>query len=579
MPTLAAHEDENVEERSIAKVHVGSIDIPTSNREPSELDKSFLRAGALTPPYDPQSLCLTYERSSILRPCIDAYEVNIERAGFRFEATLKLEVAGIQEVVRRMMVQESLGDAGTPTIPSDEEVNARLIEIRHASELELNQLKSFFRNCAWAGFSELRARTRQDMEITGNGYWEILRNDAGDPAYFEHLDAVTIRLMPLDRELVAVELPLWVTECTFVKAIAKRRFRRFVQIVNGVEKVYFKELGDPRVISAQTNKVYASDEVMLAAEPKAVAATEILHFPIYCAGSAPYGVPRWVGASPAIRGARGSEDVNARHFEDKGIPNGILSVTGGEFGDEAVEKIQRFFMENVNGVENYNKVLIISVPSPASPMGGTVARPELKFDALAGALQKDGIFQDYEKNAAAKVGAQYRVPGIFLGDSDDLNRATADTAVEMTNAQVFGPERQRFDEIMNARIFPELGIRYWRFASGPVAKQKPLELTKMVCDLVERGVITLNEARRFASEALGHEFKELTEDWANKPLPLLLKGENAGAAVKSLVDLRASMAAQEAAAFDASSLAARQAAALEEIDIDDPEPEAAPSLQ
>jgi PBSX family phage portal protein len=560
-----------VEDRPVSKAYIVSLDVPNSNKEISDLEIAFSQAGALTPPYDPKGLCLTFERSSILRPNVDAYEVNIERAGFRFDAAVKLEVADVVDVVRRMMVQEALAD-GQPVIPTDEEVAARIIEIRHASELELNQLKSFFRNCAWAGFSELRARMRQDLEITGNAYWEVIRDAQGDPYLFEHLESCSMRLMAIDRDRVEVDVPRWVSECAFIMATAQRRFRRFVQIVNGVEKVFFKELGDPRVISSRTNAVYESEAALAAKEPNAPPATEVLHFATYCAGTAPYGVPRWIGAAPAIRGARGSEDVNARHFADKGIPNGILSVSGGDFGAEGVDKIQQFFRESVRGVENYHKVLILEVAAPQQQLGGTAARPEVKFDPLAGALQKDGIFQEYEKNSERKVGEQYRLPGLFRGDSAELNRATADTAVEMTNTQVFGPERQRFDEIMNTRILPLLGIRYWRFVSGPVAKSDPVELVDMVVKLVEKGVLTINEARRFASEALGHEFRELTADWANKPLPLLIKGDSAGEAVKSLVELRTSMAAE----VEAQTLAARRAEAVEEVEL---EPEPAPSLQ
>lgn len=558
-------------EEQVAKSYLITIEVPTPNKEPSELDKAWQQAGALIPPYDPRGLCLTYERSSILRPNIDAYEVNVERSGHRFSATAELDGPDVMKVVRRLMAHEAMAH-GEVVIPDDDHVRARIIEMRHSGELELDQLKAFFRNCTNIGFSELRARTRQDMEVIGNGFWEVLRDDLGEVAFFEHVEAITMRLMPLDREHVEVEVPYWLNECTFVKAKTRRRFRRFVQLIMGVEKVYFKELGDPRVISSKSNKVYTSTEHLERVERGVAPATEVLHFAIYNPGNVAYGIPRWIGAAPAISGARASEQVNADYFDHKGIPNGILSVAGGDFGPEGVDRIRQFFRENAQGRENFHKVLVLEVPTKDNPMGQSNPTPVVKFDALAGALQKDGLFQDYEQNAERKVGSQFRVPNIFRGDSADYNRATADTAVEMTNTQVFGPERQRFDDIMNTRILPLLGIRFWKFVSGPVAKQDPVELTDMTCKFVEGGVLTINEGREFASEALGKDFPPIDEDWARGALPLLLKQGGAGDAVKELVTMRAQLEQHAQSSFTTQTDQARLAAARNETELDEPLP-------
>jgi PBSX family phage portal protein len=561
------------ERERVAKAYLVEIEMPAPNKEPSEWDRAFELAGALTPQYDPRDLCRTFERSSLLRPNVDAYEVNIERSGHRFEPTLKLDGADALTTVRKLLIEEARAEDRVDTDLTDADVNARLILMKNAAELELAQLKTFFRNCASLGFAELRSRRRIDLEATGNAYWEVLRDDEGEIIAFEHVETTTMRLMPLDRELIDVEIPYSTSECSWSKAKTKRRFRRYVQLVFNVEKVYFKELGDPRIISSRTNKVFKSIEALNKAEPNAPPATEILHWQIYSPGVVPYGQPRWIGSAPAVSGARGSEQVNANYWKNKGVPNGILSVAGGEFGPDAVDRIKEFFREQVAGIENFHNVLVLEVPSQESALGTQPPTPTIKFDPLAGVLQKDGIFQDYEKNCERKVGEQFRLPGLFRGDSAELNRATAETAVDMTNAQVFAPERQRFDDVMNDRILPLLGIRFWKFVSGPVAKQEPKELAEITCNFVEKGVLTINEGRAFASEVLGKEFREIDEDWAKKPLPLLIKDAGgAGQAVKDLVSMRAALDDHAAAGFEQSSTDARRAIANDEVDLDEPPP-------
>lgn len=550
----------------MSKASIVTIRQPRSNKKPDEIEAAFRSAGALEPPYDPKKLCATYMASSILRPNVDAYEVNIDRAGYRLEPTIKLE--GPQEdvfkAVRMVLVQEAVAE-GRTVIPDQVEVSARITEMRQVAELERAQIEAFLANCApGLGLSELRARTRQDLEATGNAYWEVIRGD--EQLVFEHLRSVEMRIMPLDRDMQEVKVPYRVTPCTVAMVATERRFRRYVQIIQGIETVYFKELGDPRVMSSATGRFYESDDAMAKAEPKVRPATEVLHFPIYSPYTSPYGVPRWIGAAPAVRGAGASEAVNASYFDEKGIPNGILSVSAGDFGDGGVDRIRQFFNEAAKGQENFHKVLVLEIPAQVSDgLGGVAPPPKVQFDPLAGALHKDGQFQEYEKNAERKVGTQFRVPPIFRGDSNDYNRATSETAADVTNEQVFGPARQAFDEIFNARILPILGIRYWRFVSGQATKMDPEVLSRIAEMGVKAGILTPNEGRKLYSEALGREYQD--EDWGKAPRP---SAGGAGDQVKELVAARAELERHAYEGFAAASDHARLDEATDEVDLGQP---------
>lgn len=54
-------------------------------------------------------------------------------------------------------------------------------------------------------FEAENADARQDLETTGNAYWEVLRDGRGESARLIYLPSHTVRLMPLDAEPVEVE--------------------------------------------------------------------------------------------------------------------------------------------------------------------------------------------------------------------------------------------------------------------------------------------------------------------------------------------------------------------------------------
>src|SRR5262249_40246413 len=175
---------------------------------------------------------------------------------------------------------------------------------------------------------EQRPRTRHDLESTGNAYWEIRRNQLSEVHRIGHIPSATMRLMPIDQN--HTDAPVWrrISSIAYHEETEPRRFRRFVQLVLGQERVYFKEFGDPSVLSASTGRYYATSEELQRVEPAAKEATEIYHWKIYSPRSA-YGIPRWIGAWLAVLGSRASEEVNFIYFDKKGVPPLAICVSGG----------------------------------------------------------------------------------------------------------------------------------------------------------------------------------------------------------------------------------------------------------
>ena len=77
---------------------------------------------------------------------------------------------------------------------------------------------------------DLRRRTRQDLEVTGNAFWEVLRDGRGEVARLVYAPSYSVRLLPLDREAVEVPDRVRISPVAFDAVTTRRRLRRYVQV-------------------------------------------------------------------------------------------------------------------------------------------------------------------------------------------------------------------------------------------------------------------------------------------------------------------------------------------------------------
>lgn len=507
---------------------VGSrIDDPGSRGGADEDASVFSNAGALEPPYDPELLCRIVEHSNSLRQNVDAYATNIDGFGYRFEPALDLDSEDAQQHVAdaMMLEREAASNSGTlssgvSVVPTAEDAAARLTEMRRLARVEKARLETFFGFCCFDhSFVDLRRRARQDLEVTGNAYWEVLRDGKGEIARLVHVPSYTVRLMPIDREPTEVSERVQVSPVSFERLTTRRRLRRYIQI-QGTEIVYFKSFGDPRTISRSTGQVFADVAALRTAKPDDAPATELLHFAIHSPRS-PYGVPRWVGTLLCVLGSRQMEEVNYLYFNNKSVPPLALLVSGGRISDASVPRIERFIEENLKGKANFHKILILEADGAGTGDGG---RAKIELHPLTEAQQKDALFAQYDERNIDKVGSSFRLPRLLRGETKDFNRATAESALRFAEDQVFQPERDEFDFLMNRRLLADLGIRFWRFRTQTTMPRDPERLADMVERLVRVGVLTPEEGRTLAGDVFNREFRKLGDDWTKRPITLTLAG-------------------------------------------------------
>ena len=167
--------------------------------------------------------------------------------------------------------------------------------------------------------------------------------------------------------------------------------------------MFFKELGDPRLISTESGNPWEKRRGDAHAEPRARAATEILYFKIHSPRSA-YGVPRWIGNLLGVIGSRQAEEVNFNYFENKSVPPLAILVSGGRMTDNSVNRVQDYIESNLKGKRNFHKILIIEAESGDKQNEANASRMKLDIKPLNAAQHNDALFQNYDERNIDKVG-------------------------------------------------------------------------------------------------------------------------------------------------------------------------------
>ncbi len=519
----------------ILKAHVLGA-MPDSNARSSvdENERLFVEAGAIVPPYDPEALCLLLENSNSLRQNIDAYVTNIDAFGHRFEPVIDLDADDANQrianaiYVERLAAKEAERDdpivQEKPLVPTAAEIAARKKEVAETIRMERSRLDTFFDFCCVdLSFVTLRRRTRQDIETLGNGYWEVLRNASGEIVQFGYVPGFTMRLLRLDPEPVHVDMKVKVSDLAFDAVTVPRRFRRYVQILE-TQVVYFKEFGDPRILSRKTGELVSSVEELRGRDPSDGPATEILHFKLHNPRSA-YGTPRWIGNLLAVLGSRQTEEINFLYFENKSVPPLALLVSGGRLSKSSIPRIEDFIENHIKGKRNFFKVLVLEAePAQGAPEFAHSGRMRIELKPLTSAQQQDELFGSYDERNIDKVGQAFRLPRLLRGDIRDFNRSTADAALHFSETQIFQPERDEFDFLINRKLLSDMGIGFWRFRSNAPLTRDPSAMTEMVVALVKAGVVTPEEGRHLAGDIFNRDFKKIAAEWVKQPIVLTLAG-------------------------------------------------------
>lgn len=348
----------------------------------------------------------------------------------------------------------------------------------------------------------------RDRETYGISYCEVIRDMKGNVVQLEFI---------IDTPTIDMTYPLepYIESVFFYNGEAirrKKKFRKFRQNVAG-KTVYFKEFGDPRIMDKRNGQYANETDEQIDIDNQA---NEIIDFKV---GSMPYGEVRWIGQVLTVDGNRRAEVLNNAYFRKGRHTPLMILIKGGTLSDDAFEKLQNY-MNEIEGESGQHSYLVLEVENNevSAQFNGT-EQPEVEIKDLASILQKAELFQEYQENGRKKVQSAFLLPDLYTGYTTDFNRSTAQTAMEVTEKQVFQPERASLSWIVNNKLLNGYRFRYVEIQFDAPDITNPDDMQKMLNITERAGGLTPNTAKELTYTVLGKDGCEDYEgDWGDIPL-------------------------------------------------------------
>lgn len=348
----------------------------------------------------------------------------------------------------------------------------------------------------------------RDRETYGIAYCEVIRDFSGDVVQLEFIiDTPSVDMTyPLE--------PYMDVEYYYKgKTVArKKKFRKFRQQIAG-KTVYFKEFGDPRIMDKKTGTYLEEGGDPIEYDNQA---NEIIEFRI---GSMPYGEVRWIGQVLTVDGNRRAEVLNNNYFREGRHTPLMIVVKGGTLSDESFDKLKSYMAE-IKGENGQHAFVVLETESNenATALDGE-KQADIEIKDLASILQKDELFQEYQENGRKKTQSAFLLPDLYVGYTTDFNRATAQTAMEVTEKQVFQPERTSLAWTVNNRLLNGYRFRYVEVKFDDPDITNPDDIQKILNITERAGGLTPNLAKEVTYNTLGKDGCEDYEgDWGDIPL-------------------------------------------------------------
>lgn len=436
-------------------------------------EKSISASDWITHPVDMRGLKELVDDSTILPQCIRAYKSNI--AGFGIGVRYAEDI-----------------DDETDEMKAEWSALEDIISLLNMDMMT----KEVFENVI------------RDRETYGIAYCEVIRSMDGQVVELQFI---------IDTPSIDMTYPLepYVDIEYFHKGLIvkrKKKFRKFRQNVAG-QTVYFKEFGDPRIMDKRDGKYAEEGGEKIDIDNQA---NEIIEFRI---GSLPYGEVRWIGQVLTVDGNRRAEILNNNYFREGRHTPLMILVKGGTLSDESFTKLQNY-INDIKGENGQHAFLVLETESNESTAAFTDQKQaEIEIKDLASILQKDELFQEYQENGRKKTQSAFLLPDLYVGYTTDFNRATAQTAMEVTEKQVFQPERTSLAWIINHKLLNGYQLKYVEAYFEAPDITNPEDIQKILNVTERAGGMTPNVAKELTYKTLGKDgCEDYVGDWGDIPI-------------------------------------------------------------
>ena len=317
-------------------------------------------------------------------------------------------------------------------------------------------------------FTEITDRVMVDFEATGNGYYEVIRDNEGEKVVgLEHIPAHTVRIHS-DME-------------------------RYVQI-RGSRKVWFKRFGLDKDVHVITGEFF--EKGTLKPEERA---NEIMHLKNYTSRSDYYGIPDIIPALPAILADREQQEYNISFFENHAIPAYAVTISGAELDEETERQIKQFFQRDLK--KNNHSTLVLTAKKSDTDYDSEPVKFE--FHALNTEI-KEASFRMYRQDNRDEVLSAHGVPPYRAGITVEgsLGGSTAKESTEIYKQSIIKPKQEMLEARINRFILQEgLGVYDWVFKFNEIDTRDEEKQINRLKTLFDIGALSPNMIR----EELGEE--------------------------------------------------------------------------
>lgn len=375
--------DQSKKTQRLIKRLVGVDGTKSKYEDPLSIDGYGLFNVAV-PPYDLDTLSSLYDECGFLHATVDARVMNTVGLGYNWRPTTK--------------AQKRVSKSASNTEKAE--------RIRQMHQAEMDRLELLFESFnEEETFTETMIKIWTDVLVTGNGYMEIGRTNAGKIGYLGHIPSKLMRVRK-DRD-------------------------GYVQLANRMA-VFFRNFGDLEMKDPINN------------DPSP---NEVLHFKLYSPNSTYYGIPPSVSVISAIVGDKFAKEYNIDYFENKAIPRYAIVLKGVKLSEASKRELINYFKKEVKG-RNHGTLV---VPIPATIGANNDA--DIRFEKLETGVQ-EGSFDQYRKSNRDEIVSAYRVPPTKVGIFDNANMAVARDADKTFKTQVVSPDQVIAEKKIN-RIVTE----------------------------------------------------------------------------------------------------------------------------
>lgn len=244
-----------------------------------------------------------------------------------------------------------------------------------ATEKKLNPLCDI-------SFQDVGGDIVEDFVQTGDGFMEVIRKDSKPNG-----EIIGLHHVPADVTWVNIE---------------NRKYQRHFEVIHSES--------DASALFAGAHKFAAFGDLegFLRRHPNAKPeeTSEIIHFRNPTSLSRWYGMPNWLAAVAAIELKQCLYQYNYDFFLNRGVPEFLLFVTGGDLGDENMEELKKLLMSHI-GMGNSHKSGVFNIPQENIQ----IVLERLGLDSSSG---EDG-FTKKSETLSLDIVTAHQVPPLLAG--------------------------------------------------------------------------------------------------------------------------------------------------------------------